>query len=147
LAHFLRHYLQRRQQAVDDLGRGILEVLDGHRPLRPAERLHAVLRGVPLGVHVHLMERGEAAVPPAVEVAEHEADQLAWELLAPADEVLARLGAGGDFDEAVTLLVEEFGLPREPAEDYADALFPEEEDSPVVLNLKTILNACRDRST
>jgi hypothetical protein len=144
LAHFLRHYWQPRQQAVKELGPGILDVLDDRRPATPAERLNAVLRGAPVGVHHHLMRRGEAAVSPAIERAEREADRLAWELLAPADEVLRRLGKRDGFDEAVVLLNESFGLPWEVAESYADALFPEEEDSPVVLDLKKLLDVRRD---
>jgi hypothetical protein len=147
LAHFLRHYRQPRQRAVAALGPGILDVFDGKRALRPSERLHALLRGMPTGVHVHLMERDEVAVSPAVEQAEWEADLLAWELLAPADEVRSRLGQRDGFEQAITLLVEEFDLPAGVAAQYADVLFPEQEDSPVVLSLKKVLGARRDRAT
>ncbi len=144
LGHFLRHYWQRRRRAVEQLGPAVLEVLDGRRDLRPGERLHALLRGVPVGVHSHLMHRGEAAVAPAVEQAEEEADRLAWELLAPEKEVLALLGGAGDFERALALLGKEFGLPEAPARRYATELLGAEEDSPVVLSLKNLLKARRE---
>jgi hypothetical protein len=146
LAHFLRHYWQLRQRAVEALGKGILDALDGRRSFLPGERLRALLRSAPSGAHVHLMHRDAVAVPPDVAQAEREADRLAWELLAPADEVLAQLGDDGGFDEAVTLLEDVFGLPPVAAQEYANALFPEEEDSPIVLSLKKMLNARRDRA-
>jgi hypothetical protein len=143
LGHYLRHYWQRRQRAIAQLGPGILDVLDGRRLPTSGERLGGLLRGVSARGYVHLMERGEMAVPLAVELAEREADTLAWELLAPADEVFTRLGEKGGFDEAMPLL-EEFGLPAEVAVEYAETLFPEEPDSPVVLRLKRRLSR-RDR--
>jgi hypothetical protein len=144
LGHFLRHYWQRRQRAVAALGPPIVEVLDGRREPRPGERLHALLRGVPVGVHSHLMHRDKVLVPPAVAQAEAEADRLAWELLAPEAEVLVRLGTRADRERAAAVLVEEFGLPAGPAGEYAGVLFPAEEDSPVVLNLKNLLKARRE---
>src|SRR5206468_10121310 len=97
LAHFLRHYWQPRQDAVRHLGKTILEVFDGRRGPTPAERLHGLLSDSPLGFHVHLMERDVAGLPvtEAVRVAEEEADRLAFELLAPAEEVRARAEPGG----------------------------------------------------
>jgi hypothetical protein len=145
LAHFLRHYWQPRQRAVAALGPGIVEVLDGRRIARAGERLHGLLRGVSVGEYVHLMARGEVRVAPAVERAEHEADCLAWELLAPAGEVLARLGEKGGFDEAEALLEQAFGLPSGAARSYADHLFPEEKDSPVARNVHRMLSMHRGR--
>ena len=146
LAHFLRHYWQPRQRARAALGPGILEVFDGQREPLPGERLHALLRGMQAGVHAHLMDRGEVVVPPEVERSEWEADLLAWELLAPAGAVRSRLAAGDGFEQAADLLVADFALPPSVAEEYADTLFPEEEDSPVVLNLKKMRDARRDEA-
>jgi hypothetical protein len=145
LAHFLRHYWQPRRQAVRAVGADILDVLDGCRKPTAAERLHMLLRGGLARPYIHLMGRG-AVMLPEVEGAEGEADQLAWELLAPAAEVRGRLAEEDGFDEALAVVEEVFGLPPSPAEHYADALFPEEEESPVVLDLKKVLNARRDEA-
>src|SRR5262249_27787802 len=95
LAHFLRHYWQLRRQASSRLGGAILEVVEGSRSPSKVERLDAVLAGVPLGCHAHLMRRdARRRATGAVAVAEEEADRLAYELLAPARTVAARVGEG-----------------------------------------------------
>ncbi len=129
VAHFLRDYWQPRARAVERLGPEIFAVLDGERPPRAAERAHALLASVPLGYHVHFMERtadGHAAAAD-VDRAEHEADRLAFELLAPADAVLAAASAApaGEQRAAVTRLLQEtYGLPTAPAAQYAALLAP-----------------------
>lgn len=128
LAHFLRHYLQPRRTAREHLGAGILEVLDGERPPRHEERVHALLAGIQVGYHVHLMERREGRPASAViERAEREADLLAFELLAPATAVLAALPASPGVDRqarAVGALRERFGFPAGAAQRYAAQIFP-----------------------
>ena len=94
LAHFLRHYRHPRRRACRYLGESIAEVLDGERAPTERERLHALLKHLPLGFHLHLMRRGprREVLDAAVAQAEEEADQVAYELLAPAADVLARTG-------------------------------------------------------
>ncbi len=125
LAHFLRHYWQPRARARRKLGEQVLDVFDGRRPPSAAERVHALLAGVPIGFHLHLLDRDpEVRLPAgAVLTAEHEADRLAYELLAPADEVLRR---AGPYQTAALaeLLRLEFGLPHAHAARYGDILFP-----------------------
>jgi hypothetical protein len=58
VAHFLRDYLGPRQRALDALGDGIADVLDGQREPTVDERLAGVLRGARLGMFTHLLERG-----------------------------------------------------------------------------------------
>jgi hypothetical protein len=104
-------------------------IIDGRRPASAAERLRALLAHVPLGLCWHLMERGghREIVRPEVAAAEEEADQLAFELLAPATAVLAHTGpAEGEQGRArvATVLQEEFGLPSAAAEKYASRLVP-----------------------
>lgn len=85
LAHFLLDYQAPRQRAISILGPSILPVLDGLRPPSLAERLHAVLSTVPLGVMSHLMERPDDGLPSHIVIdSEDRADRLALELLAPA---------------------------------------------------------------
>jgi hypothetical protein len=126
LAHFLRHYWHPRQQAVRKFGEGICEVLDGSRPPTTAERVHALLGSVPIGFHLHLLDRDpEGTVSDGtVRTAEREADRLAYELLAPAGEVLKRAGSHGEATLADRLRTE-FGLPTEHAQRYCELLFPQ----------------------
>ena len=124
LAHFLRDYWQPRRRAAAALGDAVLDVLDGRRPPRPEERLHGLLRGVPVGLHVHLMARDRPRPAPAVAAAEVAADRLACELLAPEAEVRARLPARASAGTAAHLLRADFGLPPAVAAAYAAALRP-----------------------
>src|SRR5207245_2962940 len=125
LAHFLRDYLQPRRRAAARLGPQVLEVFDGLRPPRPEERLHALLRAVPIGFHTHLMARDAGGVARGAEAAaERDADRLACELLAPAAAVRAALPAGAGRREAAAVLGAAFGLPAVQAGRYVDLLFP-----------------------
>jgi hypothetical protein len=123
LAHFLRDYLRPREQVIERIGRGTLEVLDGLRPPTAAERLHAVLRHVSLGAFVHLLRRDDSGRPftHSEREAEAAADRLAFELLAPAD----ALDEWGDRGALAERLVREFGLPPGPAAAYAAILLPD----------------------
>jgi hypothetical protein len=123
LAHFLRDYWRPRRAAERQLGRAVLEVLDGLRPPTADERLAAVLRNRPIGPHVHLLRRDGCGRPPtaAEREAEAAADRLAFELLAPAAAVEGPGGRPG----LVGRLVGEFGLPPAPAGRYAAILVPE----------------------
>jgi hypothetical protein len=129
LAHFLRHYWHPRREACRQLGEQVVEVLDGRRLPTLEERMHALIARVPIGFHWHLMQRdgcGDFASE-AVVAAEREADRLAYELLAPADEVLRRAGnVQGDSGRAVLaeLLRNEFGLPVVHAGRYSRILLP-----------------------
>jgi hypothetical protein len=95
---------------------------------------------VPLGLHVHLMERGPRRQRrPEVAAAEREADCLAYELLAPAVEVLRRTGPAQDeagHARVVTVLCEVFGLPEGSALDYADLLLPSRWEDPLLGRLR-----------
>jgi hypothetical protein len=81
VAHFLRDYDAVRREACRRLGPGVLAVFDGHRPATPDEQLQAVLRGVPVAAHVHLLRRDDGGRPktPAEREAEAAADRLAFE--------------------------------------------------------------------
>ncbi len=129
LAHFLRHYWHPRQRARRCLGEQVAAVLDGERPPTAKERLHALLKNVPLGFHLHLMRRGPRSevANATVALAEEEADQVAYELLAPAADVLARTGpVQGDAGcvRLVKVLQTDFGLPPEQAAGYGRLLLP-----------------------
>lgn len=129
LAHFLRDYWQPRREAVERLGAAALEVLDGERPPRRDEQIHALLARARLGFHLHLMGRtAEGALGnAAIDVAERDADLLACELLAPGATVLrsAPRGPAEHRQEAVAnLLTAIYGLPAGPAGRYATLLVP-----------------------
>jgi len=134
VAHFLRDYDAPRRVAAARLGPGVVDVLDGRRPATAGERIHAVLRHVPVAAHVHLLRRDDDGVPrsPAERAAELAADRLAFELLAPAE-----LFAGApDAATAAGRLGGEFGFPPGPAAAYAAALFPAPPADPLLGRLK-----------
>lgn len=123
LAHFVGHYLTRRELAVARLGTGIIEVLDGHREPAPEERLAGIFAGCRLGTFADVMERdGGVPLTAAVEIMEFEADDAAFLALAPIGPVIARTisRAGAVERKAVTAcLVEEFGLGEVDARRHA----------------------------
>lgn len=142
LAHFLRHYWQPRLRAFRYLGERIAAVLDGQRPPTDEERLHALLKNVPLGFHLHLMRRGprREVLNTTVALAEEEADQVAYELLAPAAEVLARAGVvQGEVGRRrlAELLQKDFGLLGEQAVDYSRLLLPPSWEDPLLRRLRS----------
>jgi len=132
-AHFLLNYLRPRRKAESLLGPAILEVFDGLRVATIRERVHGILGRVPIGFHVHLMERstdGMVNHGSLMEV-EDSADLLALEIISPEEEV--RRHVSGVFSQAqhrkpveiaTGLLLEEFGLPSGVAEGYAQYLYP-----------------------
>lgn len=123
LAHFVGHYLIRRELAMARLGTDIVEVLDGHREPAPEERLAGILVGCPLGTFADVMERdGGVPLSASAEVMEFEADEAAFLALAPIGPVIARTIAreGAVQRTAVTVcLVEEFGLAAPDARRHA----------------------------
>jgi hypothetical protein len=140
LAHFLRDYWRVRVPVKKRLGVAVLEVMDGERPPTPQERLHALLRNSPIGFHVHLMERDGEGRPMSSEAvdAEESADRLAYELLAPAEHVLADAAAQGGRRLAERLQVH-YGLPRLQATRYARILLPRPNTDPLLLRLRTVM--------
>ncbi len=138
IAHFLRHYWSLRNRACALLGEEILDVLDGLRPPRPEERLHAILREIPIGVHTHLLARDAHGEPRGrAAESEWEADRLAWELLAPSCAVLDRIGRAPEPNRhAAAVLRTDFGLPASQASRYANVLFPPQRSDPLVAGLR-----------
>ncbi len=133
LAHFLRHYHDPRRRAVAKFGREILDVFDGKRAPTPTERLHALLRHVRVGEHVHLLARDDRRriASPAIAAAEEDADLLGCELLAPAEVVLQQTRqrtAQASRLEAERQLQTTFGLPASMAAWYARRLYPPLDD-------------------
>lgn len=127
LAHFLLDYQAPRQRAVSIFGPSIRPVLDGERSPTQAERVHAVLSRVHLGVMSHFMERPEEGLPLNIVIdIEDRADHLALELLAPAlllQERMSQPPAPRGFNARLTFLTEvlvtEYGLPEAIASPYA----------------------------
>jgi IrrE N-terminal-like domain len=142
VGHFLRHYRQPRQLACRRLGKQMEAVLDGQRPPTVQERVHSLLKNVPLGLHLHLMQRGPRREVQSATVmrAEEEADRMAYELLAPAVDVLAQTGtARGDAGQArlVEMLQTVFGLPQQQAVDYGRLLLPPVWVDPLLRRLRS----------
>lgn len=125
LAHFIGHYLARREYLLSRLGSSIAAVLDGARAPTPAERLSGLLAQAPLGVFRDVLERdGGSPVSLAADRMEYEADAAAFAAIAPIGEVLRLVGQGrGDERSAVIrVLVGKFGLARHDAERHAPAV-------------------------
>ncbi len=142
LAHFLRHYWHPRRRACRYLGKRIVEVLDGERPPTPEECLHALLKSISLGFHLHLMRRGprREVLHATITLAEEEADQVAYELLAPAADVWARAGSISGVEGRIRLaevLQADFGLPQEQAKDYSRLLLPPVREDPLLQRLRS----------
>lgn len=134
-AHFLLNYLRPRRKAVSLLGPAILEVFDGLRAPTVRERVHGILGRVPIGFHVHLMERGASGMAhhDATMDIEGSVDLLALEIISPEDEVrrrVPRVSRHGlhqsPAEVALRVLQDEFGLPSGVAEGYARYLYPAE---------------------
>jgi hypothetical protein len=139
LAHFLRHYWSLRRRIRKQLGEAALEVFDGERPPTSEERLHALLRNVSLGFHLHLMERDDAGKPvnAAIALAEGDADRLAYELLAPAEHVLAH--GVMDCKQALADRLRQFyGLPVLQASEYARVLLPRTYSDSLLVRLRSL---------
>jgi len=140
LAHFLRDYWSLRRRILKRLGTEGLQVLDGERPPTSQERFHALLRDVPLGFHLHLMERNRDGKPVSSSIAqaEDDADRLAYELLAPADHVLGN-GKPKSRQELERNLREFYGLPSVQASRYAGLLLPQAKSDPLLLRLRSVI--------
>lgn len=130
VGHFLLEYVEPRRRAVRRLGDRILEVFDGLRLATVEERVAGVLTGTAVGVHAHLMARGpDGDLGCRIAGAEHRADRLALELLAPVAEVQRRLTRGNRpagfhaaMQRAGAILRDEFGLPAGIANRYGGFL-------------------------
>jgi hypothetical protein len=125
--HFLAEYEWPRERVVRRLGPSVLPILDGDRAPAPAEWLGAALAGVPLGVHVHYLERAPGGTyPKETALVERTADRLALELIAPWQAVWAELRArgplGNDPGRWPEVLQDRFGLPASWAVAYARRL-------------------------
>ena len=141
LAHFLKDYWSLRMEVQRRLGAAALEVMDGLRSATVDERLHALLRGIPLGFHVHLMERDKDGTIASSVIAESErdADRLAYELLAPADHIFS--GGAPANDRVLTERLRKFyGLPGLQASRYARILVPSVRTDPLIARLKSLVN-------
>ena len=139
LAHFLRDYWSLRRRISKRLGAEALQVLDGERPPTAQERFHVLLRNVPLGFHLHLMERDSEGNPltSSIAKAESDADRLAYELLAPAEHVLGRLP--GSKQALLRILREFYGLPGVQASQYAGVIMPPMKTDPLLLRLRSLV--------
>lgn len=129
-AHFILDHLVPRQKALETLGDMILPVLDGDRSPTPEESVSAVLNRVPLGVQVHLMDRGHHGAICSWDVEEREqgADRLALEIVAPAEAALHvlrqahHMSRPSEIGWAPKILADRFGLPMSAAFAYAKLL-------------------------
>jgi len=135
VAHFLHDYWHPRQHAAERLGSGVLDAMDGFRPPRHDERIHAILARVSIDFHTHLMERTPDGHRPdaVVDEAERDADRLAFELLAPLDTLADKAAQLTAAERRIALrrhLATAYGLPPTQASAYADLIAPTPRTTP-----------------
>ena len=121
------HHLDPRDRAAAIIGESVIEVLDGHRPPTPNERLTGILRGLDIGAYMHAIERdvdGRISSGCVAQM-ETEADMLALELVAPMKEVRKRLNNSykqRNRDHISSILEDEFGIPSRAAAAWAQLI-------------------------
>jgi hypothetical protein len=120
--HFVADYLLPRQH-VARRAPHLLDVVDGLREASDADQVDALLGRVTLGAHSHLFERDASGgyLRADVDASEERATRIAWELLAPANEVASNAKATDPFS-LVRVLQDSFGMPTASARDYAQYL-------------------------
>jgi hypothetical protein len=122
VGHFLLDYLAVRER-LGARDPDLLDVMDGLRDPTPQEELSALLADVPLGVQTHLLERDRAGGHSSrhTGTVEDRAELVAWELLAPRDDVLSNTTNHGSAS-LTELLADRYGLPAGVASSYGGFL-------------------------
>jgi hypothetical protein len=125
VAHFVLDHLQPRKRALK-MRQGLLPVLNGVQEPSVSEQLFCVFERVPYRAQANFMDRNGEGKPRTGQVMESEqrADRLAFELLAPRQELLPLLHQGGRKELEVSL-TSRFGLPAKEARTYAGWLLSE----------------------
>ncbi|MCP3064886.1 ImmA/IrrE family metallo-endopeptidase [Myxococcus sp. K38C18041901] len=123
VAHFVLEEWVPRRRALSVFGPEILPVLDGERAPSPEEALTLFFEQVPLNLSMDLMARDESGgyASRDIVLAEHRADRVALELLAPVEQVLP-LVKQLSREAAINSLRFQFHLPMEKATEYVDGL-------------------------
>lgn len=127
IAHFLLDYLIPREKILTIFGNSIQPVLDGERAPTRLESIDAVLSKINFGIYIDMMPRSaQGGIEQGMILrSEDNADQLAFELLAPADHVLNQpivIQAKLPFERTQlisSLLMTQYGLPKPLALRYS----------------------------
>jgi len=131
IAHFICDYETPRQQAVEQFGPVILEVLDGLRPPTVEERLHGLVFNHGLVSFSHLLDSDSMSGISRLNIwqAENRADQLALELLAPARHIRVQISKlrlpkrfAAHKSALPNILTDYYGLPESIVEGYSNHL-------------------------
>jgi len=127
VAHFVLDHLQPRSRALRVRGVSILPVLDGRQEPTVSEQVFSALERIPYRTQSNFMDRNDKGKPRTGQVMESElrADRLAFELLAPRQELLPLLNHAGRKDLEAEL-ISRFGLPVAEARTYARWLLLEQ---------------------
>jgi hypothetical protein len=120
VAHFVLDHLQPRLRALRAQGESIRPVLNGEQEPSITEQLFSVFERIPYRTQANFMDRNDKGKPRTGQVMELEqrADRLAFELLAPRQELLPLLKHVGR-KELEADLTSRFGLPVKEARTYA----------------------------
>jgi IrrE N-terminal-like domain len=128
VSHFIRHYREPRERVRRLLGPSIDDVLMRRRMPAPAERLAAVMRGVPLACFRCGEPYDRASLLGSAQEIEDEADAIALEILAPKRDIQRRHLRDADS------IAREYGIPLRMAQ-VAEGLLKPVQRSPTVLNI------------
>ena len=120
VAHFVLDHLQPRARALRALGPRILPLLHGEQEPSVAVQWASAFERIPYRIQTNLMARNDQGKPRTGRAMESEqrADRLAFELLAPRQELLPLLDHVGR-EELEAELISRFGLPVTEAPTYA----------------------------
>jgi len=130
VAHFLLDYLYPRLKVLRIFGESILPVLDGERTPTKTETLDAWLSSIKFGTYTDLMPRSSTGAIDQAYIlpAEEQADRLALELLAPAEQILSQVALRDPktINEkthfTTQILISVYGLPPAVAKKYGTYL-------------------------
>jgi hypothetical protein len=131
LGHFIVDYLEPRLRVIRLLGVKALEVLDGKRNPTIDERINGVLADASMRPHFHTMARDPDVFTGIDEIG---ADKLAFEMLAPAAEVLDATKGASKWQRRAALeelLTEIYRLPVRAAHDYCAMLLRNPDIPPI----------------
>lgn len=126
-SHFMIEHQYPREYGKAVLGESFIDILDGKALITPKAQLAAMRHGISIQPYQHFMHRevNGAITQHRVSQAEHSANLLALELLAPCQIILQRCSSRvmSIMQAEITAdLLDTFALPPQIAQDYATQL-------------------------
>lgn len=141
-SHFILDYKIPRDKAINKIGNGIENVLDGLREATVDEQVEGIIHGISIRPFTHLLEKEGDGSFGSIKIfdSENNADALAIELLAPHAEVIKTTLNGKKltfsvFDQhCLDLLISKYKLPEIIAKQYSKRLAYAVTGGPSIMN-------------